>query len=182
MRIGPYHVRTLIAQKVFDIVAKIEIVIENRNLDEIMRGRLLFAHAVYASRLVTLPVATWGRPSCLRAGLGPAFLLPHAALGNTTSSDAPPSGRLLAEIVPPCCVIIPSATVKPSPVTFASRRVETNASNKFGSTCCGMPGPLSCTSQQIQFWPPRRITFDSTRIRPPAGIAIRALRRRFTNT
>ena len=75
--------------------------------------------------------------------------------GSHTSRHAPPSRRFAAVISPPCCVTIPCATVKPSPVPRASRRVVTKASKISGSTSAGMPGPLSSTAMAIPGSPAR---------------------------
>src|SRR5579872_6658712 len=72
------------------------------------------------------------------------------AAGSAISSFAPPSGRLLAEMVPPCWVTIPAATVNPNPVPRESRRVVTKASKISGSTSAGMPWPLSSTVMVTQ--------------------------------
>src|SRR5579875_942835 len=147
------HVVALVPQDIFDIHTEIVIVIEDCDIYECCRCQC-FAHGSS----------------------------PQVAAGRTTSSKAPPSGRFEAVMVPPCWVTMPSATVRPNPVPWASKRVLTKASNRLGRTWEGIPGPLSTTVQQTQFWPLLCMSLDSTVMMPPFDTASSALRSRFTNT
>ena len=104
------------------------------------------------------------------------------ALGSTTSRDGSSFGAVAGR---DCSSMLSNDAFRygqAKPVPFASSRVETKASNKFGSTCAGMPGPFRAQRNKSSSGRRAAIVFDSTRIDPAAGTAINAFRSRLTKT
>src|SRR5262249_53584432 len=150
---------TFIGQQIFHVSAEIGVVIEQRDFD-------------YSATFTRDTTTHWF----------PSNRFPSNPAGSRTSNRAPPSLRFDAVIDPSCCLTIPSETVNPRPVPFASNRVVTKASKISGSTSGGIPGPSSSTRTTTQRRPRSTRTSDDTSIAPSEPIAFNEFLSRLTNT
>src|SRR4029079_18969830 len=100
--------------------------------------------------------------------------------GSQIVTVVPSPTRLVRSRRPPCCSTNLRAVATPRPVP--SGRVLKNGSPMEGSTCSGIPEPVSCTVTARPGVSPDGSSRPAMTSRPPDGMASRALETSSTNT